>query len=55
MRQLWISEMEVAAVMAAQLESARQEDVIWESNQLEVPIDTEGSIRFWWRRKQSNR
>jgi hypothetical protein len=54
MRQLWISEME-AATMAARLESARQEDVIWENDQLEVPIDTEGSIRFRLRRKRSNR
>jgi hypothetical protein len=44
-----------AATMAARLESARQEDVIWENDQLEVPIDTEGSIRFRLRRKRSNR
>jgi hypothetical protein len=43
MRQLWISEME-AATAAARLKSAQQEDVIWENDQPEVPIDTEGSI-----------
>jgi hypothetical protein len=37
----------------AQIGSA--EDVIWENDQLEVPIDTEGSIRFRRRRKRSNR
>ena len=45
MRQLWISEME-ASTAAARVESARQEDVMWENDQLVVPIDTEGSIRF---------
>jgi hypothetical protein len=53
MRQLWISEME-AATAAARLESAQQEDVIWENDQPEVPIDTEGSIWFRRRRKRSN-
>jgi hypothetical protein len=54
MRQLWISEME-AATVAARGALARQEDVIWEDDQLEVPIDTEGSIRFRRRHKRSNR
>jgi hypothetical protein len=44
-----------AATAAAQLELAGQENVIWENDQLEVPIDTEGSIRFRRRRKRSNR
>lgn len=54
MRQLWISEME-AATVAARCESARQEEVIWENEQREPLIDTEGSIRFRRRRKRSNR
>jgi hypothetical protein len=54
MRQLWISEME-AATAVAWVESARQEDVMWENDQLEAPIDTEGSIRSRQRRKRSNR
>jgi hypothetical protein len=54
MRQLWISEME-ATTAAARLESAQQEDVIWENDQPEVPIDTEGSIWFRQRCKRSNR
>ena len=54
MRQLWVAEME-AATVAARCESARQEEVIWENEQLESPIDTEGSIRFRRRRRRSNR
>jgi hypothetical protein len=44
-----------AAAVSAWLELAQQEDVIWEYDQLAVPIDTEGSIQFRRRRKRSNR